>query len=122
MKPSQKRRRNASKAFKDKAKRKRGRLWQAQRGRCYICGREIAPPGRAAADGATTDEIVPLSLGGKRRLGNVALAHLACNARKADRPPTACEKLYGRVIKLTLHKEPAPPRKRFVKPFEPFGQ
>lgn len=69
-----------------------------QDGRCYLCGKLMSPRGDMFAHDSvmpSLDHVIPKSRGGTNRLGNVALAHKQCNNKKADRVPTACEKLYA---------------------------
>lgn len=77
-------------------KRKRAVLFEAQRRRCYLCCKKMYP-----GNGSTDDHVLPKSLGG-RRDRNILLAHRKCNARKADRPPFACELLYLAAINERL--------------------
>jgi len=63
-------------------------LWTLQAGRCYLCDQ-----GFAEHDWATRDHVTPASKGGEDA-GNILLTHSACNNAKADRGPTACERLY----------------------------
>lgn len=113
--------------FALQAAKKRGaqmlrRLYDAQRGRCYLCGRDMPPPDYAAWNFVTKDEVVPRSAGGRRVRGNVALAHKRCNYAKGSRAPYACEVMYARIVRDIMTTEPTPRRRRFVKPFEPFGR
>lgn len=69
-----------------------------QENRCYLCGKLMAPQGDMFVPDAqmpSLDHVVPRARGGANRLGNVALAHKACNNVKADRRPTACEVFYA---------------------------
>lgn len=55
-------------------------LWEAQNGKCYICGREIDRD----VEETNIDHIVPLVTGGKDAPTNFALTHAGCNKRKQD--------------------------------------
>lgn len=69
-----------------------------QTNRCYLCGDLMAPQGDVTAPDVfmqSIDHVIPKSRQGTNRLGNVALAHKGCNNFKADRKPTACERLYA---------------------------
>lgn len=55
-------------------------LWEAQNGRCYICGQEIDRD----VEETNIDHIVPLAAGGKDAPSNFALTHAGCNKRKQD--------------------------------------
>lgn len=62
---------------------------ERDKGICQICGRAVD---RTAKNGRhilkeypTVDHIIPLSKGGSHTWDNVRLAHMACNAGKADR-------------------------------------
>ena len=63
-------------------------LLKLQHNLCYLCGCAFT-----AEDGPTQDHVLPRSMGGSN-LFNVALAHMECNTRKANRPPTRAERLY----------------------------
>ena len=55
-------------------------LWEAQNGKCYICGREIDRD----VEETNVDHITPLAAGGKDSPSNFALTHAGCNKRKQD--------------------------------------
>lgn len=60
-----------------------------QGGKCYLCGLDIACPGKwpvGFVDGVmpTLDHVVPLAAGGTNAETNQALAHHWCNQRRAD--------------------------------------
>lgn len=55
-------------------------LWEAQNGKCYICGREIDRD----VEETNIDHIVPLVTSGKDDPRNFALTHAGCNKRKQD--------------------------------------
>lgn len=110
-------------AAKNRTKGLRQRLYEAQRGYCYLCGRRMAPLDEVGVlNRATLDHITPLAMGGQKAGNNVAMAHLKCNMAKADREPTACEWLFGRINANIISSEAAPRRRRFVKPFEMHGR
>ena len=58
-----------------------GRQYEAQGGRCAICGLDFAP------DKLTRDHIVPRAKGGGTQWDNIQLVCEPCNARKADTLP-----------------------------------
>lgn len=61
------------------------RLYDAQEGRCYLCGEEMS------VYDCSIDHVYPVSRGGKDKMSNKLLAHSVCNAEKADRLPTENE-------------------------------
>lgn len=65
-------------------------LFHLQGKRCFLCGHKMKR-------GLTREHVWPKVSGG-REAGNVLLAHLFCNAKKADRMPSACELLYRDAI------------------------
>lgn len=75
---------------------RRATLWRASGGKCGICGRKIK-----SLLAVTTDHVVPRARGGKNS-GNRVPAHKGCNARKADRLPTGCERLWLAVVNARL--------------------
>ena len=54
----------------------RGVLYERDKGKCGICG------GAVAHGQASTDHIVPISMGGSHTWANVQLAHTNCNRRR----------------------------------------
>jgi hypothetical protein len=64
------------------------RLYDAQRGICYLCGSMIL-----GTRTATFDHVTPKALGGDD-VDNLLLAHEGCNVKKRSRPPYACELIY----------------------------
>src|SRR5687768_16470364 len=64
----------------------RGMLLRAQDGWCPICGLRLRAGGRL-----NMDHVIPRGRGGPDKLGNVLLAHVACNDAKGGRMPTGCE-------------------------------
>ncbi len=61
----------------------------------------MAPQGDITAPDVfmqSIDHVIPRSKGGTNRLGNVALAHKGCNNHKADRMPTACERMFAETM------------------------
>lgn len=72
-------------------------FWCYQQRRCYLCsGRMRHPCEGHCGHSATTDHVMPVFHGGRRR-SNLLLAHRGCNCRKSDRPPTACERLFAEI-------------------------
>lgn len=71
------------------------KLYQRDKGRCYICGLECSYDDYIRTDTAfiagdfypSIDHVVPLSRGGKHSWDNVRLAHRRCNTAKRDIPP-----------------------------------
>lgn len=94
-----------------------GRLFLAQKGRCFHCGGVMAMRPMLARrrndDGYTKDHLVPQSAGGRMK-GNIVLAHWKCNNQRGDRMPTdemsqRCTKLWAdamrpsaKLVKTTL--------------------
>lgn len=70
-------------------------LWEEQGGSCFYCGITMAGPlqqrirHRKRPDAATIDHVTPKSLGGAAAWHNEVAACRACNAAKADAPPSA---------------------------------
>jgi 5-methylcytosine-specific restriction endonuclease McrA len=63
-------------------------LWKQQKGLCYLCHEpmifELRPPHPL---GLTVDHIVPRASRGSTKQHNKLLAHLDCNAAKANKQP-----------------------------------
>lgn len=56
--------------------------------RCHLCNRKVPDrPFRSRPLDATIDHLVPVSAGGDHTRANVALAHFACNWKRADVGP-----------------------------------
>lgn len=72
-------------------------LWAEQDGFCFYCGIAMAAPlaqrlrHRKRQDAATIDHVQPRTLGGEAQWANEVASCRACNAAKADTPPTAAE-------------------------------
>lgn len=66
---------------------------EAQRGRCYLCGRHMEEP--------TSDHVVPRARGGRTHK-NILMVCGPDNVKKADRMPFACEVLFLRAINLIV--------------------
>lgn len=69
-----------SKLASEEYKKLSGDLWEAQVGKCYICGHEIDRD----IEETNIDHIIPLATGGKDAPSNFALTHAGCNKRKQD--------------------------------------
>jgi len=77
-------------------------LWEEQAGSCFYCGIIMAAPmlqrirHRKRPDAATIDHVVPRTLGGAAAWNNEVVCCRACNAAKADSPPSddVLEKLH----------------------------
>jgi 5-methylcytosine-specific restriction endonuclease McrA len=63
----------------------RVRLYDAQEGKCGLCGAAIHE-----ISSGTLDHVVPRALGGQN-VNNLLLAHASCNNWKANRAPTKAE-------------------------------
>lgn len=88
------------------------RYWKAQGAICYLCGKRMKWESKWDEPTlCTVDHIVPKIMGGDKMPGNVALAHLRCNTRKCERPPTACERLFGNIL-AEICREEIPPQNR----------
>lgn len=67
-------------------------IWEANRGRCYLCGKPCDPRDCTWKNGGfvtgwrypTLDHMVPIMKGGKHEPDNVRLAHKWCNTIKHD--------------------------------------
>lgn len=82
----------------------RYRLWVLQRRRCYLCQTRMpnpALPHPRNARAPTIDHVRPRALGGSNLIGNLLLAHAACNHRKGCRMPMLSEVAYARAVALT---------------------
>lgn len=79
------------------------RIVALQGGRCYICAGQFG-----WANSATMDHVTPRDpkAGGGKNAGNILAAHKACNNRKANRAPYACEILFLEIVNEQL-REPA---------------
>lgn len=69
-------------------------LFIAQGGICPICGQLL--PRRSDYGRCTVDHVWPKSMvaAHDKTRGNAVLVHQACNGRKGNRRPTACERLF----------------------------
>ena len=95
-------RRQKRRAIQDnKSERRNGRpdryltwrsIWDANRGRCYLCGKPCDPKDCGWKNGGfvtgwrypTLDHMVPIMKGGRHEADNVRLAHKWCNTIKHD--------------------------------------
>lgn len=106
------------------------RLRKYQRNRCYLCGEPFMTPypkgepnrKRLNREGfPTVDHVTPKAAGGGL-YHNKLLAHAACNWRKADRSPTACELLFLGVVHIragvVMSAPTASPAERPARPRE----
>lgn len=77
-------------------------LWEAQDGLCLCCETRLQSRYRHPRDGDrdTIDHVYPKGPGGNDKLGNLALMHHKCNAKKAQRPPTPGE--VSRLLDINL--------------------
>lgn len=81
--------------------RQRQLLHWAQSGHCAGCGRSIGlgkQGPRSRPTSPTFDHVLPKSWGGHRVLVNGLLKHRACNERRADEPPTGCDRVWQGVV------------------------
>jgi hypothetical protein len=68
------------------------KLYQRDRGICYLCGGVCDKSDYVIKDGVkicgknypSKDHVIPLARGGKHQWENVRLAHLGCNIEKSD--------------------------------------
>lgn len=70
-----------------KQRKRKGRrnLAEAQHWKCAICKRKIARRARASGpNGLSIDHIIPLSRGGLDKRGNIRVVHRACNTAKGN--------------------------------------
>lgn len=69
-------------------------LWQAQGGKCHLCGQAI--PQKWRSPKLTFDHLWPVSriAGANSFEGNIMLAHEKCNQVKDNRRPRPCELLF----------------------------
>ena len=98
-----------------------GFLWEAQDGKCAICGEDMPWQKRYHASDPlkpTIDHVIPLSKGGAIGFGNIVAAHLRCNNAKGSRLPTDAEmaRLREVVDRLSDVFIPMPVRSRFNAP------
>lgn len=90
------------------------RLYDAQKGRCFLCGHPFLDN-----DWATDEHVKPQHLGG-RRGGNILLAHGNCNRKKGGRPPLPCEVIYLHSVNLMLPLSDMAGLKKAWRPWEEF--
>jgi 5-methylcytosine-specific restriction endonuclease McrA len=76
-------------------------LMDAQEGLCSVCGEAID-----LADKWTLDHVIPIYEGGADQLGNLCVAHEACNVAKANDWPTGCEMVALFAVNARLDAEP----------------
>ena len=67
-------------------------LYEAQKGKCFLCGNEMSPWSAKKVNGAidngyTRDHVIPKSKGGKIRK-NIVLVHQKCNSRRGNKDPS----------------------------------
>jgi 5-methylcytosine-specific restriction endonuclease McrA len=72
---------------------------------CAICGKNI-DKNDFGSSYATLDHVIPLSLGGKDKVGNLVVVHKKCNFYKSNDIPTGCEILWLLVVNSKLNIEP----------------
>lgn len=79
----------------------RARLWEAQGGICFLCGKQMPEPPinmasiPAALRLVSLDHVYPRARQRWRgNTGNMLLAHEQCNSRKDERMPYPCEVLF----------------------------
>jgi len=77
----------------------RASLMEAQEGVCP-CGSAITD------EKPSLDHVVPRSLGGADRLGNLLVMHGICNGRKSNDIPTGCELIWLLAVNARLGVEP----------------
>jgi 5-methylcytosine-specific restriction endonuclease McrA len=61
-----------------KSSTRRHDLWKLQNGKCCWCGLSV-PLG-----GASIEHIIPVSMGGKDKLSNLAVSHTSCNKARGS--------------------------------------
>jgi len=74
-------------------------LYAAQDGLCP-CGDPIEN------EKPSLDHVVPRSLGGQDRIGNLLVMHGICNGRKSNDIPTGCELVWLLAVNAKLGVEP----------------
>lgn len=77
-------------------------LWQAQDGKCHLCGQAI--PQKWRSPKLTFDHLWPVSriAGANSFEDNVMLAHEKCNKAKDARKPRPCELLFLSAVNRRL--------------------
>lgn len=81
--------------------RQRQLLHWAQSGLCAGCGHPVGlgkQGPRSRPTYPTFDHVIPKSWGGHRVLVNGLLKHRACNDRRADEPPTGCDRVWQALV------------------------
>jgi 5-methylcytosine-specific restriction endonuclease McrA len=78
-------------------------LLQTQGDCCAICGGGFTEDGEGVP---TLEHVIPVAMGGAYGLGNVVLAHWACNNRKGDQRPTGCELIWLMLVNTRLGVHP----------------
>ncbi len=87
-----------------------GRLILAQDNLCAGCGKPMLKAGerkRTHSDMPTEDHVIPKSLSGVDRIGNMVAMHWACNNAKGDDQPTGCELIWLLAVNNRLGVEPS---------------
>ena len=85
------------------------RLIFVQGNLCAGCGKPMLRAGERArthADMPTEDHVLPRTMYGVDRLGNLVAMHWACNNAKGDDRPTGCELIWLLAVNNRLGVEP----------------
>lgn len=73
---------------------------------CALCGKDIAPQSQMKlipqVRRASIDHVVPRSLGGVDKMGNMLASHSKCNGIKGDRMPNGCEMVWLQAVNARL--------------------
>ena len=82
-------------------------LRDAQGRICAGCGRPLAMQreGKRSRNfpySLTFDHVIPRHQGGTRSIDNGLAKHRACNAKRADNPPTGCDHIWQAVVYARL--------------------
>jgi hypothetical protein len=67
---------------------RRQRMFDEQRGICWLCGGRMQLDAPEEHNFASFDEVRPRSLGGSTKASNQVLAHKSCNERRGRLAPT----------------------------------
>lgn len=82
-------------------------LIRQQLGICSICGHLISDETDPDVEARPSiDHVIPITMGGEDRPGNLLAAHRGCNTAKGSEPPTDCQLIWLLAINSRLGLKP----------------